>query len=127
MPAHDDDQPTSLGALSHGQLGYLQIPATDVARAGAFYARVFGWQVEHPHPSFEAPGLIGQWVTGRAPGVDSGLVAWINVDHIDTTLDVVRTSGGDVLGPPEPDGQRWIATIRDPEGNVLGVVQHGPR
>ena len=47
----------------HGQLAYLQVPAIDVAQSATFYENVFGWHVEPPHPSFEAPGLIGQWVS----------------------------------------------------------------
>ena len=27
----------------HGQIGYLQLPAVDVARSAAFYETVFGW------------------------------------------------------------------------------------
>jgi uncharacterized protein len=119
---------SSLGTLAHGQLCYLQIPASDVWRSAQFYATVFGWHIEHPYPSFEAPGLIGQWVDNRSPSPDAGPLAWLNVDHIDATLEMVIESGGGVLeGPSLDDGVRWLATIRDPAGNTLGVVQHGPR
>ena len=44
------------------------------------------------------------------------------------TLDLVRTNGGEVLDGPSPDGtERWLATIRDPGGNVLGIVQNRPQ
>src|ERR1700759_2752256 len=57
----------SEGMFAHGQLVYLQIPATDIAASGSFYERVLGWQVDPPESGFTAPGLIGQWVTDRAP------------------------------------------------------------
>jgi predicted enzyme related to lactoylglutathione lyase len=44
----------------HGQIGYLQLPAQDVARSAAFYQTVFGWSADLGHGSFEAPGMIGQ-------------------------------------------------------------------
>ena len=125
MTAQDEAESTERGGLPHGQLCYLQIPAQDVMQSAAFYEKVFGWKIERPHPSFEAPGLIGQWVSDRPPAPDSGLLAWISVDRIDDVLATVRANDGEVLGPPSPDGPRWLATIRDPGGNVLGVVQHG--
>jgi hypothetical protein len=60
--------------LLHGQLSSLQIPALKVALSSEFYAAVLGWDIEHPHPRFVAPGLIGQWVTDRAPARDAGVL-----------------------------------------------------
>jgi predicted enzyme related to lactoylglutathione lyase len=109
----------------HGALAYLQIPAADIAASAAFYARLFDWSVDAPQPGFEAPGLIGQWVTDRAAGGEAGPVAWIFVDDLDATLALVPDAGGEVLDPPVPDGPvRWLATIRDPGGNLLGLAAH---
>jgi predicted enzyme related to lactoylglutathione lyase len=113
--------------FEHGQVVYLQIPALDVATSATFYRAVFGWQVDPPQSGFEAPGMIGQWVTDRSAAADAGPLLWINVDAIDATLESVGSNGGDVLDPPSADGPRWLATIRDPGGNVVGLAQHGPR
>ncbi|HEY5429535.1 MAG TPA: hypothetical protein VIK04_10495, partial [Solirubrobacteraceae bacterium] len=61
-----DEQPTSIAGLRHGQLCYLQIPAADPAASARFYERVFGWHIDGAS-EFEAPALIGQWVTDRPP------------------------------------------------------------
>jgi uncharacterized protein len=127
MPTNDDAESQRASALAHGQVCYLQIPALDLMKSAAFYEKIFGWRIERPYPSFEAPGLIGQWVDDRPPARDSGLLAWINVARIDEVLESARANGGELLGEPSADGPRWLATIRDPAGNVLGVVQHGPR
>jgi hypothetical protein len=109
---------------AQGQLSYLQIPARNVQRSAEFYARVFGWHIEHPHPGFDAPGLIGQWVTDRAPTRDAGMLPWLNVDSMVDAMKRVRAHGGEVLEHPTPDGpDRLLATVRDPAGNVLGLVQ----
>jgi len=115
--------------LAHGQLCYLQIPAQDLSRSAKFYATLFGWQHAEPANSgFEAPGLIGQWVEDRAAAPDAGPLAWINVDDIDDTLALATANGGEVLEPPSLDGGvRWLATIHDPAGNTIGIVQFGPR
>jgi uncharacterized protein len=127
MSANDAEERARASGLVHGQVCYLQIPAQDLMKSAAFYETVFGWRIERPHPSFEAPGLIGQWVTERLSGGETGLLLWINVDRIDDVLESVRANGGEVLEPPSPDGPRWLATIRDPAGNALGIVRHGPR
>jgi predicted enzyme related to lactoylglutathione lyase len=106
----------------HGQVGYLQLPALDVAASGAFYQAVFGWSVEAGQPGFEAPGLIGQWTTGQPPAIGSGPVVWICADELSATLARVQSNGGRVHGPPMLDGgQRWLVEIDDPAGNRIGV------
>jgi predicted enzyme related to lactoylglutathione lyase len=127
MTANDESESTRATGLKHGQVCYLQVPALELIESAAFYEKIFGWQIERNSPSFEAPGLIGQWVTDRAPARDTGVLIWINVVGIDAVLESVRASGGEVIEPPSPDGPRWLATIRDPAGNVLGIAQHGPR
>lgn len=62
---------------THGQVSYLQIPALDAMQSAGFYEKVFGWHIERPYPSFESPGLIGQWVTDRPAAPAGGVLAWI--------------------------------------------------
>jgi predicted enzyme related to lactoylglutathione lyase len=107
----------------HGQIGYLQLPALDVARSAAFYEAVFGWSVDPDHGSFEAPGMIGQWTTELAPATKGGPVVWICADQLGVALHKVRANGGTVHAQPTLDhGERWLAEIDDPAGNRIGVV-----
>jgi predicted enzyme related to lactoylglutathione lyase len=111
--------------LRHGAVCYLQIPVVDLAAATAFYEHLFGWEFEGSHPSFEAPGLLGQLVDDRPPAADAGLLAWISVDGLDEALAAVAANGGSVVAPPSEDGtERLLATVRDPAGNELGLVEH---
>jgi len=127
MAAKSEVESVGTGKHEHGEVCYMQIPALDTMKSAAFYEKIFGWHIERPYPSFESPGLMGQWVDDRAAAPETGLLAWINVDRIDDILEAVRANGGEVLEPPSADGSRWLATIRDPGGNVIGVVQHSPR
>jgi predicted enzyme related to lactoylglutathione lyase len=107
----------------HGGIGYLQLPALDVARSAAFYESVFGWSVELTYGSFEAPGMIGQWTTERVPASTGGPVIWICADQLGPTLEQVVANGGRVTGRPQLDGgERWLTEIDDPAGNRIGVV-----
>ena len=113
--------------LSHGQVCYLQLPAADRRRAAAFYATVFGWETGEHYPDFTSPGLIGEWVEGRAPAPDAGPVIWLAVTDMDQTLGLVTRHGGQILTPLAPDGPaRILATITDPEGNPVGLAAHAP-
>ena len=120
-----EEQATSIPGLVRGQLCYLQIPALDITASARFYETVFGWQVDPPEAGFEAPGLIGQWITDRAPAPDAGPVGWIHVPDVRVTLGDALTAGGAVRDEPVPDGPRLLASFTDPAGNLVGVVQHG--
>src|ERR1700742_4106836 len=69
-PKFDITVKISRSVFDHGQLVYLQIPATDITTSARFYERVFGWEIDAPEHGFEAPGLIGQWITDRAAAPD---------------------------------------------------------
>jgi predicted enzyme related to lactoylglutathione lyase len=118
--------------FDHGRLAYLKIPATNVQDSAVFYKKNFGWQIRGEgteHLSFaDATGdMIGAWVTELAISVTPGVLAFIYVHGIDAALESIVASGGEVVKPPYPEGDLWVATFRDPAGNVLGIWQQGPR
>jgi predicted enzyme related to lactoylglutathione lyase len=112
----------------HGGLSYLEIPAVDAQKSGAFYQQVLGWKLEWRKtgdPRFEdATGhLIGRWVTGRAPSREPGLLSYFYVARIDDAVGRVVRHGGEIVQAPYPEGNLWVATVRDPAGNVIGLWQ----
>ncbi len=112
-------------SLAHGQVCYLQIPSSAAKRSAEFYAAVFAWDVQSHAPDFEAPGLIGQWVTDRPPARDAGPLLWIYVNEIGEALRLTQAHGGAVVAPPEPDGPvRTLAMISDPSGNLIGLATY---
>ncbi len=114
--------------LRHGAVCYLQIPVADLAASSAFYEHVFGWEIEGSHPSFEAPGLLGQFVDDRPPAADAGVLAWISVDDLDEALAAVAAQGeASSMRRARMETERLLATVRDPAGNVLGLVEHRAR
>lgn len=115
-----------------GRLSYIQIPATDVRRSAAFYTSVFGWVARggsDSHFSFtDATGdMIGAWVTGREASRGPGVLPYIYVHGIDAAIERIRANGGELVKEPYPEGDLWVATFRDPAGNVIGIWQVGPR
>jgi predicted enzyme related to lactoylglutathione lyase len=117
----------------HGHVSYLEIPAIDPARSARFYQAVFGWRIrdlESGRAAFDDPSgdLIGRWHTGRTPSHDgAGILPYIYVDGIDEVVRRVVEQQGEIVKPPYPEGDLWVATLRDPAANVIGIWQFGPR
>jgi predicted enzyme related to lactoylglutathione lyase len=107
----------------HGQVVYLQLPAADLATSASFYQAVFGWSVDPVARSFEAPGIIGEWIAERPPADGAGPVVWLLADKLWPALDQIVAHGGRVAGRPELDnGERFLIQCDDPAGNRIGVA-----
>jgi predicted enzyme related to lactoylglutathione lyase len=115
-----------------GKIAYLEIPAVDGDVSAAFYETVFGWTIrasESGEPHFEdtTHDIIGAFVSDRAAAGERGVRPYIYVDGVDAALERILAQGCDVLDDPYPEGKLWVATFRDPAGNVIGIWQNGPR
>lgn len=114
-----------------GGVSYLRIPADDPHRAAAFYQAVFGWTIrdDPKEPAFEdgTGHVIGHFVSDQPVAGAAGVRPYVYVDEVDETLDKVVRNGGEVVDAPYQEGDLWVATFRDPAGNVIGVWQRGPR
>ncbi len=109
-----------------GAVTYLDLPATDVRLAAAFYRDVFGWRINRPdgdRPSFDdASGLLsGAWISDHLPAAEPGLLPYIYVADIEETVSLIVAHGGAILTEPFPEGLLSVATFRDPAGNVIGL------
>lgn len=120
------------GLARHGHISYLEIPAVDIEQSADFYESVLGWQIhqgQSGHTSFDdrSGDLIGRWVTGRVVSREPGLLPYIYVDRIDDIVQRIVNQGGEIVKAPYPEGDLWVATFRDPAGNLMGIWQEGPR
>ena len=118
--------------FGHGRVAYMQIPAQDPRALATFYQTVFAWNVRGGSPhhiSFtDATGdMIGAFVTELESARTPGVLPYIYVNGVDATLQRIGENGGEVVKPPYPEGDLWVATFRDPAGNILGVWQAGGR
>ena len=112
-----------------GGISYLRIPAEDSRRSAAFYEAAFGWSLrgDPDDPSFEdgTGHVIGHFMTDLPVAGEAGVCPYIFVERVDETLEKVVAHGGAVVTAPYPEGDLWVATFRDPPGNVIGVWQLG--
>lgn len=115
----------------------VALRATDLDRAAAFYTDLLG---APPTGRFEPPGLLffdldgtRLLLDGNAPSsmlylrVESlpAALARLGDDvEVDTEPHAIFTHEDDTLGPPGT--VEWQAFIRDPEGNLVGLVGFEP-
>jgi hypothetical protein len=116
-------------ATRNGKICYLEMPATDIARSSAFYHQVFGWNIRKRGDGATAfddttGEVSGSWVLGRPPAAKPGLLFYVMVDSVATTLDTVVAHGGEIVQPIGADAPEITACFRDPGGNVIGLYQH---
>jgi predicted enzyme related to lactoylglutathione lyase len=114
-----------------GGVSYLRIPAADPATLVPFYEAVFGWEIrtDGREPSFEdgTGHVIGHFTADTEVSGEAGVRPYVFVESVDEVLERVAAGRGEVVEEPYPEGDLWVATFRDPSGNVVGAWQRGPR
>jgi predicted enzyme related to lactoylglutathione lyase len=115
--------------MANGKICYIEMPATDIARAADFYKNVFGWNIRKRgdgSTSFDdgVNEVSGAFVPGRPPSSQVGMLVYILVDNVRATVDKVVAQGGEIVQPVGADAPEITARFRDPTGNVLGLYQH---
>ena len=102
-------------------------PVSDLANAKAVYAALLGVPPQTDEPyyvGFEAAGQHIGLVPGGGPqGMTSPLAFW-HVTNIEAKLAEVTAAGATVNEPAhDVGGGRLVATVTDPDGNLLGLLQ----
>lgn len=114
--------------FANGKICYLEIPTTNLDRSVRFYQAVFGWSVRKRGDGSTAfddgvGEVSGAWVTGRPSSATPGLLLYVMVDSITTTIETIRGHGGRIVQPLGVDAPELTARFADPDGNVLGLYQ----
>jgi predicted enzyme related to lactoylglutathione lyase len=114
--------------LANGKVCYIEIPAVDVLLSASFYKKVFGWQIrERSNGQIAFDDAInevsGTWVVGRLPTTEVGVLVYIMVDSVASTLKSIVTQGGKIVQEIGGDAPEITARFMDPAGNIFGLYQ----
>ena len=121
---------------THGDIGWCDLASDDVARARDFYTEVIGWHSETvdvgqgPYTVFQldgrpVAGLMARAPEGPATGAPSAWKPYVSVDDVDACSARAAAAGGDVLtGPTDIPAVGRMATIRDPTGGVIAIIEY---
>ena len=102
-------------------------PVSDLAAAKAVYTALLGAPPQADGPYYVGYDAAGQHiglVPGGGPQGMTSPVAFWHVPDIEGTLADVTAAGATVKeAPHDVGGGRLVATVTDPDGNVLGLLQ----
>ena len=102
-------------------------PVSDLATAKAVYTALLGVPPQTDGSYYVGFGAAGQHiglVPGGGPQGTASPVAYWHVPDIEAKLAEVTAAGATVKEPAHGvGGGRLVATVTDPDGNVLGLLQ----
>jgi predicted enzyme related to lactoylglutathione lyase len=116
---------------------HFEIPADNMARAKKFYASVFGWKLEDvPGMNYtmartievdkktrmpKRPGAINGGMMKKG-GTFKTTTLTIDVGDIDKAVQRIVKAGGKLAKKKQSVmDMGWIAYVKDPEGNLVGL------
>ena len=123
----------SIPPLELSEIGQIAITVSDVARATVFYRDVLGLKFlfsAGPNLAFLAAGSVRIMLTlpegAGAAGKNS--VLYFKVDNLASVHTAIVGRGakderGPALVAKMPDHELWMAFVRDPDGNLVGLME----
>jgi uncharacterized protein len=114
--------------MANGKICYIEIPAIDVLLSASFYKKIFGWQIRERSDGYIAfddtvNEVSGTWVIGRSPTTETGLLIYIMVDSVISTIKAIIAQGGKIVQPVGVYAPEITARFSDPAGNIFGLYQ----
>jgi predicted enzyme related to lactoylglutathione lyase len=102
----------------------LIYPVNDLAKVKTLYAEWLGVE-----PYVDEPYYVGFKVDGQEVGLDPrghrpGPVGYLHVDDVKKSLKALLDAGAEAQqGVRDVGGGRLIASVKDADGNVIGLIQ----
>ena len=118
---------------------HFEIHTENPERAMRFYEGMFGWRFTKWNGP--APYWVVQTGDAGEPGIDGGMMqrmgsapvdgaavnAWVctvGIDDVDASVASAQRLGGTIALPKMPvPGVGWLSYVKDPDGNILGLMQ----
>ncbi|WP_432894037.1 VOC family protein [Kribbella sp. CA-245084] len=99
-------------------------PVTDLEKAKPVYAALLGLEPMADSPYYVGFEAEGQQI-GLVPNSDlTSPTAYWHVSDIEAKIADITAAGGTLKdAPKDVGGGRLVATLTDPDGNVLGILQ----
>jgi predicted enzyme related to lactoylglutathione lyase len=106
---------------------HFEIGCRDRAKTGAFYAKLFDWQIT-------AEGPASNIQTGGPQGIQGHITAlghepqhytmfYVDVEDVQAALNKAIELGGKMLVPPIAIPTGTFAWFADPDGNTIGLLK----
>lgn len=119
--------------LRDAELGQIALTVSDVPKALAFYRDVLGLRflfAPSDTLAFLAVGPVRLMLSTPqgAGAVGANSILYFKVDDVAGTYDRVVAAGATAERAPQlaaklPDHELWIGFVRDPDGNLVGLME----
>ena len=117
------------------KIAQIAITVADLARAKDFYQNTLGMKFlfEAGHLAFFKCGDIRLMLTTpEKPEPRGGTIVYFKVDDIHRTYSTLKHRGVNFIDEPHliakmPDHDLWMVFLKDPDGNILGLMSEVPR
>ena len=118
-----------------GPIMQILVPVTDVERAADFYEHVLGVPLLFKYPGtafFDADGVRLYLAKPTDPEFDGTATLYFRVDDVTATFDRLKAEGaavrsGPVIAHRDESYDLWLAFVRDPDGNNIGLMREAPK
>jgi predicted enzyme related to lactoylglutathione lyase len=114
--------------LTSPSVVHWEVQARDPVAQREFFGNLFGWAVDANNPQ-----NYGMVTAGGAGSIGGGIGAtmddapratfYVQVPSIVDTLDKAATMGAQMVMPRTDIGMVVMAQFRDPEGNLIGLIE----
>jgi len=114
---------------------HFEVVGKDGAKLQQYYGELFGWAIDADNPMnygmVAREGNVGNDGVGIGGGVGQGpegyaghVTFYVAVPDVEEALQKAESLGGQrIMGPEDIMGQVVLGQFKDPEGNMVGVVQ----
>jgi methylmalonyl-CoA/ethylmalonyl-CoA epimerase len=121
---------TTTAAVHLDAIGQIAITVDDLARAKDFYQNTLGMKFlfDAGHLAFLQCGNVRLMLTTpEKPEPRGGTILYYKVDDIHATCAAIKARGASLLEEPHliarmPDHDLWMASLKDPADNILGIM-----
>ncbi|HWA10892.1 MAG TPA: VOC family protein [Opitutaceae bacterium] len=123
----------SADSPSVSSLGQVAVTVSDVAKAKQFYHGVLGLKSlfdAGPNLSFLGAGDVRLMLTlpQGAGAIGQNSVLYFRTAQLESAYPAMLARGAEGERPPQltakmPDHELWMAFVRDPDGNLIGLME----
>jgi uncharacterized protein len=110
------------GMIENG-IAHFDVFGPDPDALHAFYARVFGWEIDVKGPGYALIRTPDGAPDGAVVEAERGaLTVGIVVPDLDAAVAAAEAAGGTVVMPPTDNGWVVKAQVADPAGNRVSLI-----
>lgn len=113
---------------------HFEVIGKDGDKLQSYYADLFGWDIDAGNPmkygivkgedNPSSMGSIGGGIATGPDGYEGHVTFYVSVPDVEQALQKAEALGGTrIMGPETIMGEMVLGQLKDPEGNLIGLVQ----